>query len=596
MHGVQNGARGLARPTLRNRGTSSVRAQAPVTAPASWSREQLAHLYRLFVLAMVMFDGREEAEILRLAMATVPRLGPCRPEACYLLKDGRFQLAAVTDPKADGGHARRDMARADEQFTVLGGEDGPVRFREEDWGWAVALRCASGLIGYLVVSAEKPPSDDQRFLVYALAQPTGAALYNADSRRRDREYAWQTLRVKEEREATNERLTALVAELEQQRTVHEVLARTSVADDGEDGIARAVFQLTGLPACVEDRFGNLLAWAGPGAPACGKPEPLRREQFLQDAMRALSPVRDKDRLVGLARHHGEILGTIALIDPATEAGEAEEFTLEHACTALALELAHRRSLAEVELRLRRELVNDLITGTDDSATYTRAEALGHDLHGMHHVAVVQWQDTPANERFMRAVSRAAQALGMRSLLASRSETAVLIVQGEPRGAALYEAVAGELDSRRGAVGIGGPCEVTDGLPRSFDQATRALSVRRRSQPPYGATDFDQLGLYRILARGDDGREVEQFVREWLGHLLDYDVAHGTDLVPTLTQYFDCGGNYDKTARALAIHRSTLRYRLQRIQEVSGRRLNDVESRLNLQVATRIWKVSGSATL
>lgn len=124
MYGAQSGAHGLARPTRRNSGTSSVQGQAPVTAPGTWSREQLAHLYSLFVLAMVMFDGREEAEILRLAMATVPRLGPCRPEACYLLKDERFQLAAVTDPDTDGGHARRDMARADEQLTVLGGGTG----------------------------------------------------------------------------------------------------------------------------------------------------------------------------------------------------------------------------------------------------------------------------------------------------------------------------------------------------------------------------------------------------------------------------------------------------------------------------------------
>lgn len=63
---------------------------------------------------------------------------------------------------------------------------------------------------------------------------------------------------------------------------------------------------------------------------------------------------------------------------------------------------------------------------------------------------------------------------------------------------------------------------------------------------------------------------------------------------TLTRYFDHGGNYDETARALAVHRSTLRYRLQRIREVSGRRLDDVDSRFNLQVATRIWKVSGPA--
>lgn len=59
---------------------------------------------------------------------------------------------------------------------------------------------------------------------------------------------------------------------------------------------------------------------------------------------------------------------------------------------------------------------------------------------------------------------------------------------------------------------------------------------------------------------------------------------------TLTRYFDWGGNYDDAAVALTVHRSTLRYRLQRIREISDRDLADVDTRLNLQVATRVWKI------
>ena len=62
------------------------------------------------------------------------------------------------------------------------------------------------------------------------------------------------------------------------------------------------------------------------------------------------------------------------------------------------------------------------------------------------------------------------------------------------------------------------------------------------------------------------------------------------MVETLSRYFDFGGNYDETAESLAIHRSTLRYRLQRIRDISGNDLSNVEDRLNLQVATRVWKI------
>ena len=48
---------------------------------------------------------------------------------------------------------------------------------------------------------------------------------------------------------------------------------------------------------------------------------------------------------------------------------------------------------------------------------------------------------------------------------------------------------------------------------------------------------------------------------------------------TLAQYLDCGGNYDQAAAALVIHRSTLRYRLRRIRELTNLDLADVDGRI-----------------
>jgi DNA-binding PucR family transcriptional regulator len=100
--------------------------------------------------------------------------------------------------------------------------------------------------------------------------------------------------------------------------------------------------------------------------------------------------------------------------------------------------------------------------------------------------------------------------------------------------------------------------------------------------------FDDLGLYRLLHAGHDDTEIEQYVREWLGRLLDYDSRHHTELTNTLFHYLECGGNYAATADALVIHRSTLRYRLRRIKDVGDVDLHDVDSRLNLHVAARAW--------
>jgi DNA-binding PucR family transcriptional regulator len=113
-----------------------------------------------------------------------------------------------------------------------------------------------------------------------------------------------------------------------------------------------------------------------------------------------------------------------------------------------------------------------------------------------------------------------------------------------------------------------------------------LHIRVESRRPNGLSNHDDLGLLRILDTSDDEVELARFIEEWLGALVEHDRDHHSELVHTLTLYLDTGGSYDRTADALTIHRSTLRYRLGRIREVRGRDLADPEVRLNLHITVR----------
>jgi len=104
--------------------------------------------------------------------------------------------------------------------------------------------------------------------------------------------------------------------------------------------------------------------------------------------------------------------------------------------------------------------------------------------------------------------------------------------------------------------------------------------------------YADLGVFRMFASLPDLEDVEDFAARWLRPLLDYDATKGTELVQTLTTYLDHGGRYETTAQALSIHRSTLKYRLQRIRELSGYDLNDPETHFNLRLATRAWTTVG----
>jgi sugar diacid utilization regulator len=502
------------------------------------------------------------------------------------------------------GRARKALTAA---LVGLGSDDGLVDVPGAAWGWAFALRSLGGHWGWLVVGAAAEPTADEQFLLKVLAHQTGSALENADLHRRERAGAGELRRVNTELASVNEQLAATVADLERTATIHEALTRVSASGAGEEGIARILFDLTGYPVAVEDRFGNLRAWAGPGRPdPYPKPDGRKRAHLLRQARKDGRPMRDGDRFFALAQPRDEILGVLALVDPEGAAGPHEAFALEHGALVLAAELSHLRGLGQMELRLRGDLVDDLCTGTDDDSAYTRAEAIGYDLHRPHAVVVVQGRGLggrggsprqgrrePPDEALARAVEQAAADLEIGSLVGRRQGAVVLLaLAAGGRWSELGEALSAEFPSGVVSVGVGGRCGSPGDFPRSAREALVALGVRQASRQPAGATTYDSLGIYRILAGGERNTEVEGFVREWLGPLLDYDAAHSAELVKTLSTYLECGGNYDETADGLAIHRSTLRYRLQRIREVSGLDLNDVDSRFNLHAATRAWRVLG----
>jgi sugar diacid utilization regulator len=396
--------------------------------------------------------------------------------------------------------------------------------------------------------------------------------------------------------AANDRLTSAVADLERQRRAQETLTAVAAAGAGSPGIAVALHEITALPVAVEDQFGNALAWAGSDRQE-PDPRPSRRRHadLVAHAARTQGPVRTGDRWIATARRGDEVLGLVALVDPGRRADRNHLFALEHAAVVLTIELAHQRDLAEAEIRLRGDLVADLVTGCHIEGAHARAAALGHDLSGPHQVLAVRWPGGCPEQDTLRAVEQAARRCDVDALAAPHAAVLVVVTARpaawgrQHRWHELYRAVAEILQSRSGWMGVGGVSRGPSELSRSYEQSLQALAVRQQTRTP-GLTAFDDLGVLRFLFTGDHGQDVEQFVRDWLGVLIDYDRAKGTDLVTTLSHYYDSSGNYDTTAAALHIHRSTLRYRIKRIRELTGHELSAVDCRLNLQIATRAWQL------
>jgi sugar diacid utilization regulator len=536
-------------------------------------RDLLSSLRALQVLSMVMTDSAGEEEILDLAVSSVPSLSRCRAEAVWL--DGAWR--SVHSLRGRVG-ARADL---EAQIGLLGRAGGPLHSTGLGWVWAFPLTSRGGASGHLVVGAPEPPPDHERSLIQALAQQTGVALANARLLARER--------------ATASELRTTLGAFRHSMDIHDRLTRVAAAGEGLEGIARAVHQLTGHPVAIEDRAGILQAWAGPDRPdPYPRDIPARRERMLRQALAAGRPVRDGDRLLALALSREDIFGVVALVDPQDVAGEAEQIALEHGATVLAMELARLRSVAETELRLGRDLLDELLAGHDTEGVLRRAGALGYDLDQVHRVVVVEGHSrTRDEEYFFHAVRRCARDLGIGSLLGVRTGAVVILADAAGDWERLRSAVLSDVGRGSCRLGVGGCYGSIGELPRSYQEAQMALRMQRAARAEDRATVFDELGVYRVLAGVEDPATVERYVRQWLGPLIDYDDRKDSELVATLSGYLECGGSYDGAAKALSVHRSTLRYRLDRIREVLGQDLGDADTRFNLQLATRAWATLGA---
>ncbi|MGH9212502.1 MAG: helix-turn-helix domain-containing protein [Acidimicrobiales bacterium] len=538
----------------------------------------------LLAVSALMGATDDLSRIAALAARAVTSLGSMHADGLYVAQRWYAVAGPCTSPVV------RDVVEA--RLRDLGVAGGPVSVPHEAWSWALPLMGRHRHLGYLVVGAEAEPPPDGQLLLRALAQQTASSLTNVRLRYRQRTLSSEITHL-------NATLADTNALLEWSTVVRERLNEGAVAGKGPAGIAEALHDITGFPVAVEDCDGGLQAWAGPDRhrpyPAGS---PARRQKVLDRLRHTQRPVWDDGLLSTTADHAGQVVGMVTLVDPRGEAGEGEAIALEDAAMLVALELAHQRDLARTEARLGREVVEEILEGGTDESTLRRAKALGYDPGRPHRVIAVEPAPgaRPSAGPFFHAVRRAARNTGLGTLVVRHDMTTIVLSTAEAADKASWDAFHAAIVAEPGGgpcrIGIGDTCNDPGDLPGSLRQAQLALKFQAAFGNAEQVVVFDRLGIYRMLAEIAESASVDRYVQEWLHPLeplLDYDAANGSDLVPTLSHYLECGGRYDATAKALAIHRSTLKYRLQRIKDISGCDLADADTVFNLQLATRAWR-------
>ena len=128
--------------------------------------------------------------------------------------------------------------------------------------------------------------------------------------------------------------------------------------------------------------------------------------------------------------------------------------------------------------------------------------------------------------------------------------------------------------------------VAEGRPAGDDADAEAAEVLA----------FEATGAYRLLlpAMSEDPGELQRFYAETVEPLVAYDDQYETDLVQTLETFLECDGNVANTASRLFTHRHTVRYRLERVRDLSGLDVSSTDGREKLGLGLKAMRVLGIA--
>lgn len=302
---------------------------------------------------------------------------------------------------------------------------------------------------------------------------------------------------------------------------------------------------------------------------------------------------------------------LSVVKDTGEFSDYDRIILHHVVTVTALELVKKKAVAETEKRLAGDFFDELIASDLYEEEIARRLAFfGLDPEGQHLIALVDIDEFKAftsgdgereetviqdvKERLHWAVDEFLARREVLFISASRSDSVVVLVQLGDMGpgdvidlaADLQRAVDAMLPEITVSIGLGRPHKSLVDLRQSYYEALYAIRIRKLKGNRAVIASFDDLGSYGLLLGLQDTLSLEVFYDSVLGKLQEYDEQSSSDLVKSLACFLEANGHWGEAAERLYVHRHTLRYRMKRVEEITGRDLGSSQDRMEFWLALK----------
>jgi purine catabolism regulator len=373
---------------------------------------------------------------------------------------------------------------------------------------------------------------------------------------------------------------------------HRRLERLLLDERGLDELVRAIATTIGGSATVLSSSGEVMA---SGAFARDVPDEAIaavRSRLAQRDGSAFAP--DHAAIAGrslalpvLSPGGGTPRAWLLAVVDAGGLGEAEQLILEQAATVVALELMRQRAMHDTERRLAGDVLAEVLRGQLDGAELAaRLRPFGIEDP----VAVLVF-DGPDPAASSVTLDRALAAAGVAAVAAAHGRLLYAIAASDGTdpvelARAGRDALADAHGTCRAAASRPAPLA---GLRRAFHEARCALeasALAANGDGPPEVASYRDLGAFQLLLALQDDESLRLYCDSVLGPLEEGGGEYGDELVRSLEAFIESNGQWERAARELYCHRHTLRYRIRRIEQLTGRDLGRARDRIEFWLALR----------
>jgi sugar diacid utilization regulator len=316
------------------------------------------------------------------------------------------------------------------------------------------------------------------------------------------------------------------------------------------------------------------------------------------------------------KYNGDDIGKIYIIADEQQHANLSQFMLDFIASLIALEIYKQKQFVDAASKRRVDFVYDLLSGDNirDENIITRSRYLGIELQQTMGLLVVDIDDFVKfamghDEQYVTSVKKqiymtTALAVDMKSIVIPRSDKLIVIIplqndnyiESEKGCLALAtklrRLIAEKVNGVTTTIGIGSICKNLLDLRTSYIEASEAINIGRIALGKDRIINYKDLGVFLLLpSLLRDNPNLSMLFTHWFGKIIDYDRTKGTDLLKTLETYLETNCDIHETTAKLHIHRNTLRYRLEKLNELTDGRFTMPENKFQYLLLVKIWRLS-----